>query len=683
MTPKLTRLFLLIYLLFCLSASSQQKKPTVGKQPSWITVNEYDYSIRPLEKDAEDGYFDLAYEIQVSLEERSVFYRKSIRILSAAGVQNSSEVSASFDPSYQQLIFHTVKIIRDGVEHSQLNLSRFKTIQQEKELSRNLYDGSLSSVLFLEDVRKDDIVEYSYTIKGFNPIFKGKYADEFYLNFGVPIGNLYYKVIIPSNREIMVKTKPVASAATVKNTSLGTEYEWRLSDIKPLRMEDDVPGWYDPYSTIMVSEYKSWQEVNDWAINLFPIVENPSVILQKKISDIKANNPTIEQQVLAALRFVQDDIRYLGIEMGVRSHRPGHPNATATQRFGDCKDKSYLLCTLLRMLGVQAYPVLINTSLKKQVADRLPSPVEFDHTTVQAQINGQMYWFDPTISFQRGKLNQISFPDYQCGLVVQPGGNKLTVIHKKEPGIVVIKEVFDIPNMTGDAKLSVTTEYSGSFADDIRSSFNSNSNFAMLETFKKYYGAYLEQITGDSLSYFDDEKTGIFTTKEYYSISKLWEITGGVKKGTFSPYVINGIIKSSDESHRNMPFSIIWPAKFKEEIIINLPEEWDAEESFETIDADCFFMTAKFSHPAKDCIRLLYEYESHRDYVLPDEFKNYLLSFEVKEKKLSYELTSGNEISSKVYPAKGKNTSDTSYALVATLMVCGVVALIWWRNKRS
>ena len=103
-------------------------------------------------------------------------------------------------PSYQTLTFHSVRILRENKVIDQLNLSKFKTIQQESELSRHIYDGSLSSVLFLEDVRKGDVIEYSYTITGFNPIFQGKYSATYDVDFEVPVGSFYYKLIVPNGR---------------------------------------------------------------------------------------------------------------------------------------------------------------------------------------------------------------------------------------------------------------------------------------------------------------------------------------------------------------------------------------------------------------------------------------------------------------------------------------------------
>ena len=68
--------------------------------------------------------------------------------------------------------------------------------------------------------------------------------------------------------------------------------------------------------------------------------------------------------------------------MGKNSYKPHSPDRVMQQRFGDCKDKSYLLCTLLQAMNIEASPVLISTSYKKTITNWLPSPALFDHCTV-------------------------------------------------------------------------------------------------------------------------------------------------------------------------------------------------------------------------------------------------------------------------------------------------------------
>ncbi|MEI9908709.1 MAG: hypothetical protein WDO71_02995 [Bacteroidota bacterium] len=77
----------------------------------------------------------------------------------------------------------------------------------------------------------------------------------------------------------------------------------------------------------------------------------------------------------------------------------------------------------------------------------------------------------------------------------------------------------------------------------------------MKKTFREYYAAYYENITADSVYSSDDEATGTFLTKEFYTISDLWKEENGMKKATFNPYVIDGIIKRPKDIKRSMPFS--------------------------------------------------------------------------------------------------------------------------------
>src|SRR4051794_29259147 len=90
------------------------QKIHVGKEPPWVTVSTIDYSNANLDKDAEDGYIDVNYEKQISVEQQCSYYRRIEKIISESGIQNTSQISESYDPSYEQLTFHTIKIIRDG-----------------------------------------------------------------------------------------------------------------------------------------------------------------------------------------------------------------------------------------------------------------------------------------------------------------------------------------------------------------------------------------------------------------------------------------------------------------------------------------------------------------------------------------------------------------------------------------
>ena len=126
-----------------------------------------------------------------------------------------------------------------------------------------------------------------------------------------------------------------------------------------LDVEDELPSWYEPWDDIQVTEFASWNEVAQWADEMFQIDQHSLDAVRLEVARIKAEHKTREEQITATLRFVQDDIRYLGIEMGPNSHQPHQPWETLESRWGDCKDKTLLLVAMLRELGVDAHPALV------------------------------------------------------------------------------------------------------------------------------------------------------------------------------------------------------------------------------------------------------------------------------------------------------------------------------------
>jgi transglutaminase-like putative cysteine protease len=630
-------------LLFSVSLQAQKTKPQLGKEPAWITRHVLDYNNSALDGEAEDGYTRLAYEQQVHLASQSTYFRKTLKVLSEAGVQNASEISISFDPLYEQVLLHAIKIIRGTQVLDRTDLSKVKTLQQENELSKHLYNGTYTALVVLEDVRKNDIIEYSYTLRGFNPVFGNKYVETYPVQYSVPVCHLFYKLIVPAQRSVSFKNFNTDIAPTVAATPAEKVYEWKLANVAAAITEEErTPAWYNPYPAIQVSEYKSWKEVADWAVNLFPFDGPVGAPLRQKIEELKKQYPTAEERAGAALRFVQDEVRYMGIEMGENSHRPNHPDKIFRQRFGDCKDKSYLLCTMLRAMGMEAYPVLINTNYKKIITTWLPRPTTFDHTTVQARINGTTYWFDPTISYQRGPLAGISFPDYAMGLVVRPATTALTEIPLKDKGLISVKEIFTVTDMSGLAQLEVITEYSGSFADDERSRFQNNSRQQVQKDYQEYYAAYMDKIKSDSVTYHDNEQTGVFTTKEYYTVRGFWEIENIKRKASVSPYIINAAVRELKDAGRTMPFALPYPARYKEEIEIRLPHEWNVRHYKKDIEEPYFTFHSKFSGKGNR-ISLVYEYETLKDHITPEETKDYTAAYNEFIDNSGFELTSTDE----------------------------------------
>ncbi|WP_168194058.1 DUF3857 domain-containing transglutaminase family protein [Pontibacter sp. SGAir0037] len=389
---------LLLMALVWQATVAAPKNVSVTPAPGWVKQLPVSTQSNVNPKEVNDGYHFLLRSTQWEVAQQEVYYHNVYKIVSEEGVQNNSELKISFDPAYERLALHKVVVWRNGAAINKLDLKKVKTIQREQGMEQRIYDESLTSVLILDDIRVGDVIEYACSVKGGNPVFEGKFFRGFNLQFYDPVDELHYYVVSPQERKInykLYKTKQKQAIATINGK---TSYTWHVKNVTANATDNDIPAWYDPYPGVYLSEFNSWQEVVEWALPLYELNEKLAKGLQAQVDSILTDYKTDEDRLKATLRFVQDDVRYLGMEAGIGGFKPRSPSVVFKERFGDCKDKSLLLVTMLRQMGIKASPALVNTTSRGQVAEVLPSPYAFNHCIVQVDFWGKKYWYDPTIS---------------------------------------------------------------------------------------------------------------------------------------------------------------------------------------------------------------------------------------------------------------------------------------------
>jgi hypothetical protein len=129
-------------------------------------------------------------------------------------------------------------------------------------------------------------------------------------------------------------------------------------------------------------------------------------------------------------RFVADEIRYVGLELGVHGLKPYPPEVVLRRRFGDCKDKSLLLVTLLRLADVRAHVVVVRNFSSGRVHLDPMSPSLFDHALVY--IDDLDVFFDPTSKYAGLGTLPWQVQGVQ-GVVMHPGQERLVELPTSLP----------------------------------------------------------------------------------------------------------------------------------------------------------------------------------------------------------------------------------------------------------
>ena len=633
---------LLSILLITVPSLLQAQKVSTSPTPAWLAPYSPDLTQKPNSKNISDGYYLLLLEEQRQAELKCNYQHYIRQIVSEAGIQNGSEISVDYDPQYEKLTFHKIVIRRNGKEINRLPEARFKLLQKEQDLSRFIYSGTYTAYLILEDVRKGDQIEYAYSITGDNPIFGGKLDTRLYFVAYEPIVNYYKNLIVSPGRHVRFKLYNGAAPPHQKTWNGLTVYEWNSVDVGEVDNSSYVPSWYNPFIHVQFSEYASWKEVAEWGmkINAMP---SPGPALANKIAALKkAANGNKTSYLLQALRFVQDDIRYMGIEMGEYSHRPNTPDKVLAQRFGDCKDKALLLCTILRANGIPASMAYVNTDRKGTISDMLPSPNAFNHVIVHVLLNNKTYWLDGTMSYQRGDLAGFCEPDYQQALVVTDTTTQLTPIAVTTRGSLVVRETFTLPDEEGkDGSLRVATTYYRDNADaqreDLAGASMKEKEKSYLNYYKKLYG---DVITKDSITTADSPAVNSLRINESYILRHLWkkDSSNGKLLFTANARSFYDALSYVSDDQRKVPVSLRYPYDLDYQIILHTPIEWSLDQTPLHIRNEYYAFDYTAEKEGK-VLTLSYQYKTFSDHVPVKFIPQYVKDLKDMNEVTSLDLT--------------------------------------------
>ena len=197
----------------------------------------------------------------------------------------------------------------------------------------------------------------------------------------------------------------------------------------------------------------------------------PSSEFSQQIDEWK-KQPRLEDGAAAALRFVQEQIRSVDSTGDAASNILAVPSAILARRFGDSADKTRLLVAMLRDLNIEAYPMLVSAKLKRTIADLHPSADLFDHSIVEATLNNQTYFLDPTDAYERGPITVRTWPNYGYGLSVRPDTAALTVIPPcPVDSKTTVSEYFDVQGFDQETGVKIVTIAEGADAKALREHF--------------------------------------------------------------------------------------------------------------------------------------------------------------------------------------------------------------------
>ncbi len=263
----------------------------------------------------------------------------------------------------------------------------------------------------------------------------------------IPVHEAHILLKLPSGWEYKALWGNGASVEPVKGAD--GSWEWTLHDlpaidIEPMRAETRALGlrmslvYFSPAQ--QTGGAGSWDALGRWESRLTADRRVPTPELSEKARQLTTGKMDFDGKVRALASFLQSDVRYVAIEIGIGGYQPHPAGDIFRARYGDCKDKATLLSTMLHEVGIDSDYVVINTH-RGIALPSIPSPESFNHVILAIELrpglnqtlyrsvirskSGKQYLlFDPTDSYTPlGELRGDLQSTY--ALLVADGGGEL------------------------------------------------------------------------------------------------------------------------------------------------------------------------------------------------------------------------------------------------------------------
>ena len=402
----------------------------------------------------------------VSPSKARVKHTYAITILNEAGKHHTG-----FSSSYDKL--HSIDDITGKLFDA--TGKEIKKVKQ-KEISDVSYDDEMSLMTDTRLKRHSFYYnQYPYTIE---------YEEEntldgiFFLPSWVPVSDdLFavqqsrYVVEFPADYKLRYKQFNYDGQPVSGGNDKVKSFTWSIKDFAPIKYDAFFPPWQEitPSVRIAPSDFEvggykgnmdSWKNLGIFINKLNEgkdeLPENIKLQVHQMVDGITDK----EEKIKKLYEFMQQNTRYISIQMGIGSWQPFDAKYVAGKKYGDCKALSNYMKSLLTEAGIEANYVLVKAGEGlKGLFEDFPAP-NFNHAIMCVPDGKDTLWLECT--------SQTASAGFMGGFT----GNRQALMIGKGGGYVVQTPRYTALDNQQIRKVDATIDAEGNMLADVRTTFS-------------------------------------------------------------------------------------------------------------------------------------------------------------------------------------------------------------------
>jgi len=338
---------------------------------------------------------------------------KVVKILNDRG-KKYGEVDLDYDSSYESI---TIDFARTITKSGKVITVGEKSIRDLAPWAGYpLYSNARMRVISMPEVMEGAVLEYKATWHAAHLVDSENYQTSHGLQVFEPKVHDKFQITVPKTLKLNVKYKNYPTPSPrVWDEGENRIFLWDNSNIGEIISEPSMPPWSDITPMFYVSSFKSWRQIGNWFWKLAKTQFTIDAAIKDKVAELTNGARSDYEKTQAIFNYVASKIRYVGIEYGESGYKPHKASEIFENKYGDCKDQSTLLVSMLKIVDIESQLVLLRTQDAGTVFMGLPM-IQFNHCIAMAVIDGKKIWMDPTYS--TGSFDYLPWNDQDCFTMV-------------------------------------------------------------------------------------------------------------------------------------------------------------------------------------------------------------------------------------------------------------------------
>lgn len=427
-------------------------------------------------------------------------------------------------------------------------------------------------------------IEYKSEIRFNNSFhFPGWYPQE-YENLSVQQSSM--TVVMPTAYDIRYRMynyngKPEATTEKGKKT-----LKWSIANLKPLAREPYAPRWHELVTMVKLAPtafeiegYKGnmtdWKEFGKF---LYQLNKGRDVLpdaVKQKVKSLIAGVTDEKEKVKILYQYMQQNTRYISIQLGLGGWQPFEASFVAQKAYGDCKALSNFMYSLLKEAGIGSLYTLIKAGdFDYYLADDFPSN-QFNHAILCVPLGKDSLWLECTSQTKPAGYMGNFTGNRKALLIDESGGTLVNTPRYASNENLQIRTVKGKLDKEGSLNINVSTQYKAFQQDDLHSKINALSKTKVQELLQEELSLTNYHIT--SFQYQENKAVVPHIMEDLdIAVNNYATITG--KRLFILPNLLNrnGTQLSPDEK-RKYDIDLVYPYRDVDSIEVDLPTGYSVE----------------------------------------------------------------------------------------------------------